>query len=88
MVDSATSISINWSSVTGTSGYRIFRSETSGMNPDEETPIVSLGENETSYIDDNLMAETLYYYIVVGYDEYPTGNERLGDFAFEQSATI
>jgi len=58
-VASSTGITVNWSSVTGATGYKVYRSESSsGSYSHVGTPTSAL------YIDNGLTADTTYYYKV------------------------
>jgi chitodextrinase len=61
---SSNSITINWSSVSGATGYRIYRS-TSYSGSYAQIGITSA----TSYTDDGLSANTAYYYKVQAYND-------------------
>jgi len=59
----STSITISWSNVTGTSGYKIYRSTTSSGTYEEVGTSAT-----TSYTDIGLTSNTTYYYKVTAYN--------------------
>jgi len=68
-VNSESSITVSWGSVTGATGYYIYRSTTTDGTYD------SVGTSATtSYTDNSLSAYTSYYYKVAAYNSGGTGN--------------
>ena len=77
----ANSIDLSWSSVTGAVGYNVYRSTTSGsgyVKINGQTPVIS-----TSYVDQNTIPGTTYYYVVTSVDS--AGKESA--YSKEASAT-
>jgi len=70
MANSESSIIVNWESVTGTSGYYVFRSTTYNGTYD------SIGTSATtSYEDNSLSGGTRYYYKVAAYNSGGTSTQ-------------
>ena len=68
--ESSSSITVRWSSVTGTTGYRVYRS-TSSTGTFSEVGI----STTTSYTDNGLTGYTTYYYRVAAYNVHGTGSQ-------------
>jgi len=69
-VNSATSVSISWSSVSNATGYRIYRSTSSSGN------YSSIGTSSTtSYTDNSCTSGTTYYYRVAAYNSNGEGSQ-------------
>ncbi len=75
--NSESSITVNWESVTGATGYYIYRSESiSGT-------YTQVGTSETtSYTDNSLSSGTAYYYKVAAYNNDGTGNQSGSGYAY------
>jgi len=67
------SISLSWNTVTGATGYYIYRS-TSSTGP-FTTPVGTLTTNTTSYTDTSPTANTTYYYKVAANNTNGTGDQ-------------
>ena len=69
-VNSATGVSISWSSVEGTAGYKLYRSENSG----EYQEIANVkGFAEASYTDPTAESGTEYKYVIKAYNAFNEG---------------
>jgi uncharacterized protein (TIGR02145 family) len=68
--NSATSITIGWSSVTGATGYRVYRSSTTSGTYEEVGTSAT-----TSYENTGLTASTAYYYKVAAYSNGGEGSQ-------------
>jgi fibronectin type 3 domain-containing protein len=67
---SSSSISVSWGSVSGASGYRVYRASSSGGYYSE------LGSTYgTSYTDNGLSSNTTYYYKVSAWNAYGEGSQ-------------
>lgn len=61
-VDFQGSIELSWSDV-GASGYRVYRSTSSGsQTPSDYTDVGGVGEGTTTFTDSNISEDTTYYY--------------------------
>jgi cellulose 1,4-beta-cellobiosidase len=58
-------VTLNWASVTGTSGYRIRRSTTNGG---PFTTVATLSASSTAWINSGLTAGTTYYFVVAAFN--------------------
>ncbi len=68
--NSANSITVSWGSVTGASGYYIYRSTTA------DGTYAQVGNSATtSYTDTDLSASTTYYYKIAAYNSGGTGDQ-------------
>jgi len=76
VVNSESSITVSWSSVTGATGYYIYLSTS---NNSTFAKIDSTASKTTSYINTGLSANTAYYYKVAAYNNRGTGF--LSDYA-------
>jgi uncharacterized protein (TIGR02145 family) len=68
--NSATSITIGWSSVTGATSYRVYRSSTASGTYEEVGTSTS-----TTYTDNDLSGGTAYYYRISGYNSGGEGSQ-------------
>jgi len=68
---STSSITVSWTAVTGATGYRVYRSETSGGSYSKVGSDIASGT--TSYTDTNLTASKAYYYKVAAFNASAEG---------------
>ncbi|MBO5030953.1 MAG: Ig-like domain-containing protein [Lachnospiraceae bacterium] len=77
---SSGSVTLQWNTVTGVEGYRIYRSTSqgSGYSP---LALIHTDSNQAAYVDTGCEAGQTYYYKVCALAEYEDGTEKEGPFS-------
>ena len=76
VTNSSSSVTVNWSDVTGEDGFKVYRSTTSSSGYSQ---IASVSSNVTSYDDTGLSPSTTYYYKFMAFNA--GGNSGYSDYS-------